>query len=47
MNQQDNEAILEALNTQTEPVGRQALQIMSGILEIEDFNNAISERNSI
>ena len=42
MNQQDNEAILEALSTQTEPVGRQALQIMSGILEIEDFNNAIS-----
>ncbi|MBQ3928512.1 MAG: ribonuclease R [Clostridia bacterium] len=42
MNEKDNEIILSTLAEQTEPVGRQELQILSGILETEDFNNAIS-----
>ena len=42
MNEKDNEIILSTLAEQTEPVGRQELQILSGILETEDFNNVIS-----
>lgn len=42
MNKQDNEIILETLKEQKEPVLRRDLQIMTGLLETEDFNNAIS-----
>ena len=47
MNTEANEMVLSALEEQTEPIERRDLQIISGILEVEEFNNALSylERN--
>lgn len=42
MNQEVNEMILKALKEQGEPVERRDLLIFSGVLEIEEFNNAVS-----
>ncbi len=42
MNTEVNDTILAVLEEQTEPVERRDLQVISGILEIEDFNNALS-----
>ncbi len=42
MNTEVNEMVLSALEEQTEPVERRDLQIISGIPEIEEFNNALS-----
>ncbi len=47
MNTEVNELVLDALKQQTEPIERRDLQIISGVLEVEEFNNALSylERN--
>ncbi len=42
MNKEANEMILEALRQQDEPIERRDLLIFSGVLEIEEFNNALS-----
>ena len=42
MNKEVNEMILQALREQDEPVERRDLLVFSGVLEIEEFNNAIS-----
>ncbi|MGN1457164.1 MAG: hypothetical protein ACI4XP_04320, partial [Acutalibacteraceae bacterium] len=42
MKQEDIQTVLETLTQQTEPISRSSLQILSGILETEDFNNAVS-----
>ena len=42
MKQEDIQTVLETLEQQTEPISRSSLQILSGILETEDFNNAVS-----
>lgn len=42
MKQDDSQIILDILNAQSEPVDRNSLQILSGILETEDFNSAVS-----
>ncbi len=42
MNNEVNELILKALGEQSEPVERRDLLIFSGVLEIEEFNNALS-----
>lgn len=42
MKQDDIQTVLETLTQQTEPISRSSLQILSGILETEDFNNAVS-----
>ena len=42
MNKEVNEMILQALREQDSPVERRDLLIFSGVLEIEEFNNAIS-----
>ena len=42
MNKEVNEMILQALREQDSPVERRDLLILSGVLEIEEFNNAIS-----
>ena len=42
MNIEVNNMVLEALKKQSEPIERRDLQILSGVLEIEEFNNALS-----
>lgn len=42
MNNEVNEMILKALKEQDEPIERRDLLIFSGVLEIEEFNNALS-----
>lgn len=42
MNTEVNEMVLAALEEQDDPVNRRDLQILSGVLEIEEFNNALS-----
>lgn len=42
MNREVNEMIINALKEQDEPVERRDLLIFSGVLEIEEFNNALS-----
>ncbi len=42
MDQQENKMILEALRQQSEPVSRNELMILSGVLESNAFNNALS-----
>lgn len=42
MNSEVNQMILDALKQQEEPIERRDLLIFSGVLEIEEFNNALS-----
>lgn len=42
MNTEVNDIVLSVLKNQTEPIERQHLQIISGVLETEEFNNALS-----
>lgn len=42
MNNEVNEMILKALGEQSEPIERRDLLIFSGVIEIEEFNNALS-----
>ena len=42
MNTEVNEMVLAALKAQSEPIERRDLQILSEVLEIEEFNNALS-----
>ncbi len=42
MNKEDTDIILEILNNESKPISRNDLYIYSGIMETEDFNNAVS-----